>query len=835
MVKKRFFSLFNKLDNIAVASPFLKSALKSALNLCPPLKARLFLLRNSYKSEEIKKLLKAQSYSSPLISEQDCPLKTAALRLKLLPAPSQQSSPKILLIGHLNGSYSLANLNRQIAIRSKASLINYENKPFCELKDISKAELEAIKSRLIQSPQALAKLKNEAEILPIYHHYPPINDAFAGAGFAIFYWEESYVPDELIQSLNKNYKAVIVSTYFVKKALIDSGCLLLIILSDLPMLPLTPIAAKSRHENEPITFVHISSGFARKGVDVLLRAFELLCAKRSDVRLIIKSFVNIHNNIPLLKELLISAKNQDKVELIMQDFSDEQMSQLYAKADAIVLPTRGEGLNMPAIEAAYYGISLIVTGFGAQQDFIQDDAALIEYGFDYANSHFKQAYSIWVEPSYESLAKRLEQVCDELGSQAELEKKQRLKARVSELFFSQNALNRFYARLGETREFLSAKSQKQALKIALFSSHKAACGIAEYSQYLAGELANLGAGVQFYSWSKESDAKPVKMALPLKGYAGDEDIIWLQHHFGFYELNAALQDEVLAQQKRGKVVVLSMHSTAPILAYAKARMSEWAKCLASFDRVFVHSLQDLNNLRRIGVSQNTLLMPHGSSVDVLAHSNKALKPLKKPKTIGYFGILFVHKNVPLIIEALANMPDVKAVFIAPVVNKDSEVELERCKKLAKSLGVASRISWHNDFAPIKQVHTLLSACDAIVLPYGYNSESASGAIRVALASCENIIVSESQIFDELRQCCISLESLDAAGIKKALLSLDKDSQSRADARKDWLETHSWSLIAKRFLSIFKALLNDTQYRDFVLSLHKGKQEQGQEQGQRGEY
>jgi glycosyltransferase involved in cell wall biosynthesis len=56
-------------------------------------------------------------------------------------------------------------------------------------------------------------------------------------------------------------------------------------------------------------------------------------------------------------------------------FSNEQMAKLYHVADAYVSPYRGEGFNIPVLEAAAAGLPIICTRGGPTDDFVTDSFA----------------------------------------------------------------------------------------------------------------------------------------------------------------------------------------------------------------------------------------------------------------------------------------------------------------------------------------------------------------------------------------------------------------------------------------------------------------------------
>ena len=120
---------------------------------------------------------------------------------------------------------------------------------------------------------------------------------------ALFFWEESWVPSDMIATLNEHYQGVIVTAWFVKKVLMDSGCTLPIHIIALPLMPNT-YAQQSQakdlarvNQRQAVNLLHVSSAFPRKGVDVLLQAFEQLAKEDPLITLTLKTFANPHNHV----------------------------------------------------------------------------------------------------------------------------------------------------------------------------------------------------------------------------------------------------------------------------------------------------------------------------------------------------------------------------------------------------------------------------------------------------------------------------------------------------------------------------------------------------------
>ena len=87
--------------------------------------------------------------------------------------------------------------------------------------------------------------------------------------------------------------------------------------------------------------------------------------------------------------------------------SDEQMARLYRAADVFVLPTRGEGLGLPFMEAMAAGVPVIATRWGGHLDVVDDETGwLVDVTglvpvdpAQTARSPFYTSSQRWAEPS----------------------------------------------------------------------------------------------------------------------------------------------------------------------------------------------------------------------------------------------------------------------------------------------------------------------------------------------------------------------------------------------------------------------------------------------------
>lgn len=836
-LKKALKFGINLTERAANSHPKFKKNLKIFLNKFPALRARIFSLKGQVRDDIY--VSQEGVFEPSVFALRHSREYERNLELKNL--EFNENFSELTVIGSISGHYSLAAINRNIVFRLLGKVKNvfvicYHENYFDKIEDIAitKDEYETLRSIV---PDKNAHPKRSDDKVAIYHHYPLIEDVRDGYGFeiAVFFWEESRIPQRTIEILNSKYKGILVSTFFIKKILIDNGCYTPVKVADIPlkMPPEPSVLQENSEQKREIKLFHISSCLPRKGADVLLRAFNEACKKaKFELSLTIKSFPNPHNSVTEQIELLVDKKYRSKIRVILnEDLTALDVANLYEQCDIVVLPTRGEGLNMPAIEGVHYKKPVISTDYSGQCEFLDDSCEFIGYKFAPAVTHFNLNYSFWAEPSVKDLGEKIIKVSEQI-LQNRAPNIEPLKHKVDEMMFGEkNALN-FISSISHLKSF---KNEPSELKIAYFSTYNAVCGIAEYSKYLTDELARAGANLEIYTWSEQKRAKEPNLAQEngvkvyeieqeklLSELKTDANIIWLQHHFTFFEIDEKLKSDVAALKSQGKICFITLHATKQILNYPRQTQQNWHDTLYEFDRVFVHSIDDLNTLRLLGLTDNVTLVPHGTQN--LAPEQSKRKETDGKFRIGFFGLLFAHKNLPVLLQAFAKFSqntDAKLIIISPVANADSEAELQRCRKLCEKLNLDEKAEWNTEFLPIEEVNKKLSDCDVIVLPYGQTDEGASGAARIALSACKNVIVTPSRIFSEMKNVTIKTDGFNDWHI---LEQLEKVKNSEIDAkiydeRAKWLSQNSWNSIAGLYLRIFRAVATD---KNFMRHLKNGE-------------
>lgn len=157
--------------------------------------------------------------------------------------------------------------------------------------------------------------------------------------------------------------------------------------------PVDLIKYKLKYEPFPIpdlqktfNFYFISEFHPRKNIGALLTAFHTEFDPDEPVNLLIKTsgdFRQLDDFFTKVKsglKLYPSLENYKREYVIGNFLSDPEIMQIHKLGDCFIMPSYGEGWNMPAFDAMAMGNTPIVTNCGGMTDFITDETGwLIDY------------------------------------------------------------------------------------------------------------------------------------------------------------------------------------------------------------------------------------------------------------------------------------------------------------------------------------------------------------------------------------------------------------------------------------------------------------------------
>lgn len=734
---------------------------------------------------------------------------------------------KYSVYGHVEGSYSLAMVNRRIArvldenFPGRVRFIPVETTPVEDLSRVPAEDRKAIEG-LVQRD-----LGPGAEVV-IAQHYPMHPPALsADVGLALLAWEESHLPPSTVDLLNDRFDGVLAQVRSVRKALVDSGVWKPSVLTGLPV-DLAAYEGVCGREGPAKTFLHVSSCFPRKGVDVLLEAWARAFSDTDGVSLVIKTFPNPHNDVEAqVAELRRTHPRLAPIRVINKDMEPADLVALYRSSDVMVLPTRGEGYNLPAMEALAAGLPLIVTGHGGHMDFCTtNEARLLDYEFQMSGSHVKECVSCWANPSVDDLVEALrEQTRPELQSEIEARRAQgRVAARKA------TDPRRWTARVGEFARSLMGAVDLGPVRTNWVSTWAVRCGIAEYSRFLLDHMSPAARAEtimladerileappsdefrQVAAWRTGGNFHAERL-LEVVARENAEAVV-IQHQDGLIvwnDLARVAQSDELAD----RVSVVTLHTVRSIALLSETDRRFVLDGLSRFDRVLVHTVGDLNELKAWGLLDNVALLPHGALRPTTAGPViRDLGPTSAP-VIGCHGFFFDHKRIDNLIRAAARLkprwPGLKLRLVnARFTGGLSDAAIDHAKAVAQEVGMTASIEWHTDFMAVEEIQSLLSGCDLLVLPYDETGDSVSGAVRVAMSSLSPLLTTPVKIFADVAEAVATVESNAPEVLAQAIQDLLEAPSERLRIQKAmarWLEVHDWNRIAGTLEGLIKALV-----------------------------
>jgi len=193
----------------------------------------------------------------------------------------------------------------------------------------------------------------------------------------IYNYETTIMPPGWVKDMNQVADLILPSSKFAREIFIQNGTTpskTFVLPHGVDTSIYNPLIPPYDYKTNKFKFLCVAQPHARKGFDILLKAYAEEFASNENVVLIIKTSIpndrhKAHYEISI-KELLRSFQGthaMPEVRLITEQM--DSLAGLYTGADCFVLPTRSECFCIPALEAMMCKLPVIITGYGGQTDF----------------------------------------------------------------------------------------------------------------------------------------------------------------------------------------------------------------------------------------------------------------------------------------------------------------------------------------------------------------------------------------------------------------------------------------------------------------------------------
>jgi glycosyltransferase involved in cell wall biosynthesis len=383
---------------------------------------------SNFSWERIVTLMKSQLQE---ICEKTRPQARFRLDLQQLKGTPEIACPHVCWEGPQLVNHSLALVNREL----ESSLIESRQ---VELSIVPVGEDTFARSLVSKSKTIVnhyGKDCGRPVDVHVRHQWPPNWTPPSEGHFVVIQpWEYGSLPVEWVRSINESVDELWVPSCYVRQLYIESG----VTPNRVHVVPNGVDAELFRPGLRPLKLPHVNffkflflgGTIHRKGIDLLLQAFQKAFTSTDDVLLVIKDMGtrDIYQGQGLGEQIrqLQKSPQAPRIYYLDQDLTDEEIARLYNACHCLVHPYRGEGFGLPVLEAMSCAMPVIVTAGGATDDFVDEASGYRipahRQGFGNREiSGLKTTGDLWMlEPDVDELAKLLSYVFTHRSEAAEL-------------------------------------------------------------------------------------------------------------------------------------------------------------------------------------------------------------------------------------------------------------------------------------------------------------------------------------------------------------------------------------------------------------------------------
>lgn len=190
-------------------------------------------------------------------------------------------------------------------------------------------------------------------------------------------WDFGPYPNDWVKLINQQVDELWVYSHFVRTHAVRSG----VLAKKVRVIPLGfdqrvfGTGSVQRDRKGLTRFLFVGGANQRKGLDILLDAFQLAFERTDAVELVVKAHTSIF--YPKNRDLLGGRRTKGNIRVISAHLDDCDLEKLYRSASVVVLPYRAEGFALPLLEAMASGTPVLAPRFGPCLDYCTEENSFL--------------------------------------------------------------------------------------------------------------------------------------------------------------------------------------------------------------------------------------------------------------------------------------------------------------------------------------------------------------------------------------------------------------------------------------------------------------------------
>lgn len=281
----------------------------------------------------------------------------------------------------------------------------------------------------------------------------------------------------------------------------------------------------------------------------------------------------------------------------------------------------------------------------------------------------------------------------------------------------------------------------------------------------------------------------------------------------------AVDSFFLRRLRRTAPLVLTLHNTSLFHGSPTSRFQAagFASTLQHFDSIIVHTKFSQQRMLERGwaAADRLKVIPH-AVLDyyrtlALPASSGAIQADAGEAVVLFFGSIKPYKGVDVLIRAYAQLPGEIAKSARLVVAGNPGMNVATLQRMARQLGIDSRVEWKLGVLPEDEVPVLFQRAAVVVLPYREIDQS--GVLMTALAFGKPIIATRvggmpEAVRDGVHGFLVEPEDVNglAGALEKILRSPDRGRSLGEAVSQLATGDLSWDSVAKQTIKLYQRLI-----------------------------